>query len=135
MNSTQCPIPTEIKLHQKSRLLEISYADGTRFELPHEFLRVHSPSAEVIGHGPGQEVLQTGKLHVHIGAIEPVGNYAIRPSFSDGHDSGLYTWDYLYELGENRDAMWQRYLEQLQQAGESRDEDHCAAHGCGCGAR
>ena len=94
--------PTEIKLHQKSRQMEISFADGKRFELSYEFLRVYSPSAEVRGHGPGQEVLQVGKKDVDITALEPVGSYAVQPSFSDGHDSGLYSWDYLYELGLDR---------------------------------
>ncbi len=114
-------IPTEIKLRQRSRMLEIAYADGRRFELPYEFLRVFSPSAEVLGHAPGEEILQTGKRLVEISAVEPVGNYAIRPQFSDGHDSGLYSWDYLYELGENQDAMWSRYLERLRAQGASRD--------------
>ena len=117
----ETPIPTEIKLHQKSRLLEISFADGQRFELAYEFLRVLSPSAEVRGHGPGQERLQAGKQAVEIERVEPVGNYAIKLVFSDGHDSGLYTWDYLYELGLNRDALWQEYLAKLAAAGLSRD--------------
>jgi len=112
--------PTEIKLHQKSRQMEISFADGKRFELSYEFLRVYSPSAEVRGHGPGQEVLQTGKQDIEIAAIEPVGSYAVQPKFSDGHDSGLYSWDYLYELGCDRDQLWQQYLQRLQAAGASR---------------
>ena len=103
------PLPTEIKLHQRSRILEITFDDGQRFELSYEFLRVHSPSAEVRGHGPGEEVLQLGKRDVEIVNVEPVGNYAIRPIFSDGHDSGLYSWDYLYEIGERRDELWQTY--------------------------
>ena len=115
------PIPTEIKLHQASRLLELAYADGTRFQLPCEFLRVYSPSAEVRGHGPGQEVLQIGKREVQIAAIEPVGTYAIKLTFSDGHDTGLYSWDYLYEVGRNQEALWQRYLERMREAGASRD--------------
>jgi DUF971 family protein len=113
--------PTEIKLHQKSRQMEISFADGKRFELSYEFLRVYSPSAEVRGHGPGQEVLQVGKKNVEITAIEPVGSYAVQPRFSDGHDSGLYSWDYLYELGLDRDQLWQQYLQRMQAAGASRD--------------
>ena len=117
----ETPIPTEIKLHQKSRLLEISFADGQRFELAYEFLRVLSPSAEVRGHGPGQERLQAGKQAVEIERVEPVGNYAIKLVFSDGHDSGLYSWDYLYELGLNRDALWQEYLAKLAATGLSRD--------------
>jgi len=113
--------PTEIKLHQKSRQMEISFADGKRFELSYEFLRVYSPSAEVRGHGPGQEVLQVGKKNVEITAIEPVGSYAVQPRFSDGHDSGLYSWDYLYELGLDRDQLWQQYLQRMQAASASRE--------------
>ena len=113
--------PTEIKLHQKSRQMEISFADGKRVELSYEFLRVYSPSAEVRGHGPGQEVLQVGKKNVEITAIEPVGSYAVQPRFSDGHDSGLYSWDYLYELGLDRDQLWQQYLQRMQGAGASRE--------------
>ena len=114
------PKPTEIKLHQKSRVLEISFADGKTFQLPCEFLRVYSPSAEVRGHGPGQEVLQVGKQDVDITQIEPVGSYAIQFTFSDGHDSGLYSWDILYEFGLHRDEMWQQYLARLEEAGGSR---------------
>jgi DUF971 family protein len=113
--------PTEIKLHQKSRVLEIAFGDGKRFALPFEFLRVYSPSAEVRGHGPGQEVLQVGKKDVDITAIEPVGSYAVQLVFSDGHDSGLYSWDYLYDLGVNQDTMWKHYLERMQAAGASRE--------------
>lgn len=115
------PVPIEIKLHQASRLLEISYADGARFSLPCEFLRVHSPSAEVRGHGPGQETLQTGKKEVTITEIEPVGSYAVRLVFSDGHDTGIYSWDLLYDYGRHQDEMWQRYLKRLEEAGESRE--------------
>ena len=113
--------PTEIKLHQKSRVLEISFADGSRFELSYELLRVYSPSAEVRGHGPGQEVLQTGKRDVAIMALEPSGSYAVTPAFSDGHSTGIYSWDYLYWLGQNRDSLWQQYLERLEKAGASRE--------------
>ncbi|HEV2220848.1 MAG TPA: DUF971 domain-containing protein [Casimicrobiaceae bacterium] len=113
--------PTEIKLHQASRIFEIAFANGRSFRLPYEFLRVHSPSAEVRGHGPGQETLQTGKRDVTITTVEPIGHYALRPTFSDGHDTGIYSWDYLYDLGERQDAMWQRYLERLAAAGASRD--------------
>ena len=113
--------PTEIKLHQKSHLMEISFADGKRFELSYEFLRVFSPSAEVRGHGPGQEVLQVGKKAIEITAIEPVGSYAVQPRFSDGHDSGLYSWDYLYEIASAKDQLWQQYLQRLQAAGASRE--------------
>ena len=115
------PTPTEIKLHQKSRALEITYADGKTFNLPCEFLRVHSPSAEVRGHGPGQEVLQAGKREVNISRIEPVGTYAVQLYFSDGHDTGIYSWDYLYDLGARHDANWKSYLARLEQAGASRD--------------
>jgi DUF971 family protein len=115
------PQPTEIKLHQASRVMEIAFADGRTFKLPYEYLRVYSPSAEVRGHGPGQEVLQVGKREVTIKEVEPVGHYAIRPMFSDGHDTGIYSWDYLYGLGEDQEELWQRYLHRLQAAGASRD--------------
>ena len=105
--------PTEIKLRRQSRLLEVRFDDGACFELPYEFLRVHSPSAEVKGHGPGQETLVTGKQAVGLRAIEPVGQYAVRLIFDDGHDSGLYSWKYLYELGRDRAALWQRYLDRI----------------------
>ena len=115
------PAPTEIKLHQKSRVLEIAFEDGKHFHLPYEFLRVYSPSAEVRGHGPGQEVLQIGKQNVGINSIEPVGTYAVQPVFSDGHDTGIYSWDYLYDLGVNQDDMWAHYLERMKTAGASRE--------------
>ena len=115
------PVPTEIKLHQKSRKLEIAFDTGERFELSYEFLRVFTPSAEARGHGPGQEVLQVGKRDVGIEHIEPVGNYAIRPVFSDGHDSGFYSWDMLYNLGKHHDELWQTYLDRLTAEGKSRD--------------
>jgi DUF971 family protein len=114
---TDAPTPVEINLHQKSRKLEISYSDGQRFELSYEFLRVHSPSAEVQGHGPGQGVLQIGKQDVMITHIEPVGRYAIQPTFDDGHDTGIYSWETLYDLGKNRDRYWKEYLEKLEKAG------------------
>lgn len=114
------PAPTEIKLHQKSRVLEMSFADGKTFRLPCEFLRVYSPSAEVRGHGPGQEVLQTGKQNVEIRHIEPVGSYAVQLVFSDGHDTGIYSWDLLYDYGTRQDEMWQHYLQRLREAGASR---------------
>ena len=115
------PGPTEIKLHQKSRILEISFADGKTFQLPCEFLRVYSPSAEVRGHGPGQEVLQVGKKNVEITQIEPVGSYAIQLCFSDGPDTGIYSGDVLYDYGLHQDDMWQRYLTRMTQAGVSRE--------------
>lgn len=113
-------IATEIRLRQKSRLLSISFDDGKAFDLPFEYLRVSSPSAEVRGHGPGQEVLQTGKENVRITRIEPIGHYAIRIVFDDGHGSGLYTWRYLYELGAEQDRRWQAYLDRLSEAGYAR---------------
>jgi DUF971 family protein len=115
------PFPTEIKLHQRSRVLEIQYADGRSFRLPYELLRVYSPSAEVRGHGPGQEVLQTGKREVEIRALEPVGSYAVQPQFSDGHNTGIYSWEYLYELGENQDELWSEYLDKLKAANATRE--------------
>ena len=114
------PRPTDIKLHQVSRLLEIRFDDGAHFQLPCEYLRVFSPSAEVRGHGPGQEVLQTGKEDVNIMAIEPVGNYAVRLVFSDGHHTGLYSWEVLYDLGIHQESNWQRYLQRLTEAGYRR---------------
>jgi DUF971 family protein len=130
------PIPTEIKLHQASRAMELSFADGTSFRMSYEFLRVHSPSAEVRGHGPGQETLQVGKGQVTIAEVEPIGHYAIRPKFSDGHDTGIYSWEYLHDLGTRQQELWQRYLARLAAAGASRDPDPNApapasAHACG----
>lgn len=113
--------PTDITLHSASRVLEIAFDDGARFRLPFEFLRVHSPSAEVKGHGAGQETLQVGKRDVTIDSLQPVGHYALQLTFSDGHDSGIYSWDYLYELGANQERMWADYLVQLEEAGASRD--------------
>ncbi len=117
----QTPQPTEIKLHQKSRVMEVSFSDSRTFQLPYELLRVYSPSAEVQGHGPGQEVLQAGKRFVEIQNIDPIGNYAVRPVFSDGHNTGIYSWDYLYWLGDGQEQLWKRYLERLEAAGESRE--------------
>ena len=114
--------PTGIKLHQKSRLLEVSFDNGETFQLGCEYLRVYSPSAEVQGHGPGQQVLQYGKEAVNIIGIEPVGNYAIVLRFSDGHDTGIYSWDLLYELGTNQEQYWQSYLDRLQEVGYQRKE-------------
>ena len=112
--------PTEIQLHQKSRILEIAFNDGKHFKLSCEYLRVHSPSAEVAGHGPGQEVLQIGKEDVGINAIEQVGNYAVQLVFDDNHDTGIFSWEYLYELGIHQEQKWQRYLERLKEAGYQR---------------
>lgn len=114
------PTPTEIRLHQKSRVLEVAFDDGRSFRLPYEYLRVFSPSAEVRGHGPGQEVLQVGKREVEISHVEPVGSYAIQPTFSDGHATGIYSWDYLYQLGLEQEQRWASYLKQIEAAGASR---------------
>ena len=128
------PIPSEIKLHQKSRRLELNYDSGEQYLLDFEFLRVYTPSAEARGHGPGQETLQTGKRNVTLERIEPVGNYALRLVFSDGHDSGLYSWDLLHNLGQHHDALWEAYLKQIEVQGLSRDIDttsHAAGGSCG----
>jgi DUF971 family protein len=113
-------VPTELRLQKKSRQLVVGFADGSSFSLPFEFLRVHSPSAEVKGHGPGQETLQTGKENVQITAIEPVGHYAVRLVFDDGHNTGLYTWQYLHDLGTRQATLWRTYLDRLQAAGYAR---------------
>ena len=113
--------PTELNLHQVSRVLDITFEDGASFSLPCEYLRVFSPSAEVRGHGPGQEVLQAGKRDVNVTAIEPVGMYAVKLVFSDGHDTGIYSWDYLHELGEKQESNWKTYLARLAQAGKRRE--------------
>jgi DUF971 family protein len=115
--------PTQVRLHSKSRELELCWDNGASLRLSCEFLRVHSPSAEVKGHGPGQEVLQVGKRDVNITAINPVGNYALQLVFDDGHDTGIYSWGYLRELADNRDALWEKYLEKLHAAGATRDPD------------
>ncbi|WP_286997220.1 MULTISPECIES: DUF971 domain-containing protein [Comamonas] len=134
------PLPQSLTVHAASRVLEVGYSDGKNFRLPFELMRVYSPSAEVQGHGPGQEVLQTGKRDVTIANIEQVGNYAIKPFFSDGHESGLFTWNYLYELGEQQDQLWAAYLARLEAAGVDRDTpmpekagDSCGTGG-GCGS-
>jgi DUF971 family protein len=116
--------PTEIKLHQQSRMLEIAFSDGVCYQLPYEFLRVYSPSADVSGHGPGQEVLQVGKKDVGVSTVTPVGSYAVQIDFDDGHDTGLYTWEYLYKLGKNQAVLWQDYLDRLNAAGASRESRH-----------
>jgi DUF971 family protein len=129
------PIPTDIKLHRKSRFVELFYENGERYELDFEFLRVFTPSAEARGHGPGQEVLQTGKRDVEIERIEPIGNYALCFVFSDGHDSGLYSWDLLYNLGKHHDELWQDYLKQIEAQGLSRDVDSTSRpSGGSCGS-
>lgn len=119
--NSSTPTPTEITVHQQSRLLEVAFSDGARFQIPFELMRVYSPSAEVKGHGPGQETLQTGKRDVNITALAPVGHYAVQPQFSDGHESGLYSWEYLYELGSQQEQLWRDYEARLQAAGVDRD--------------
>lgn len=129
------PVPTEITLHKKSRMLELKFEDGSQYQLPAEYLRVYSPSAEVRGHGPGQETLQTGKRNVEITELEAVGNYAVQPTFSDGHNTGIYSWDLLYDLGLNQDRLWADYLDRVEKAGASRDIDSTTrppkSGGCG----
>ena len=119
--AAKTPRPTELHLHQASRVLDITFDDGRTFSLPCEYLRVYSPSAEVRGHGPGQEVLQVGKGQVNVSAIDPVGVYAVKLVFSDGHDTGIYSWDYLYDLGVKQEANWKTYLARLAAAGKSRE--------------
>jgi DUF971 family protein len=126
------PKPTSLTLHQASRVLEVGFDDGSLYRLPFELLRVYSPSAEVQGHGPGQEVLQTGKREVQIVALEAVGHYAVQPQFSDGHDSGIFSWDYLHFLGAQQDELWKRYEERLAAAGVDRDRPMPAASGSAC---
>ena len=126
---TAAPQPTAITLHEQSRVLEIAFDTGEVFRLPFEFLRVHSPSAEVQGHGPGQEVLQTGKRQVTIVGLEPVGHYAVQPSFSDGHASGIFSWTYLYRLGREQAELWARYEQRLKAAGADRDTPMPASAG------
>jgi DUF971 family protein len=129
---TPPPNPTSVTLHQASCVLEIGFDDGRVFKLPFELLRVYSPSAEVQGHGPGQEVLQTGKREVQIVDLEAVGHYALQPRFSDGHESGIYSWGYLYDLGAHQDDYWTRYLERLEQAGLDREQPMAPTAGGGC---
>lgn len=128
------PMPTALTVHQQSRVLEIGFADGREFRIPFELMRVYSPSAEVQGHGPGQEVLQTGKRHVDIVAMEPVGNYAVLPVFSDGHNTGIYSWDYLYFLGSQQAQLWAQYEQRLAAAGTDRDAPMAVATGSSCGS-
>ncbi len=126
------PTPTALTVHSQSRLLEIAFSDGALFKLPFELMRVYSPSAEVQGHGPGQEVLQTGKREVGVVELEPIGNYAVKPVFSDGHESGIYSWDYLYHLGAHQDRLWEDYNRRLQAAGAVRDAPMVVASGHAC---
>lgn len=125
-------VPQEMVVHSTSKVLEVVFSDGARFQLPFELLRVYSPSAEVQGHGPGQETLQTGKRHVDLVALEPVGHYGVQPTFSDGHSTGIYTWDYLYQLGRDQAQKWQDYLDRLDNAHLSRDTPMPAQTGSGC---
>ncbi|HCY15837.1 MAG: hypothetical protein A2Z93_09920 [Curvibacter sp. GWA2_64_110] len=126
------PTPQDLTVHGQSRVLEVSFSDGASFRIPFELMRIYSPSAEVQGHGPGQEVLQTGKREVELVNLEPVGNYAVQPTFSDGHDSGIYSWDYLYFLGSQQDQLWVDYEARLQAAGVERDAPmpEKAGHSC-----
>ena len=119
---TGAPTPQSITVHGASRVLEVVFSDGASFRIPFELMRICSPSAEVQGHGPGQEILQTGKREVDLVDLQPVGNYAVQPTFSDGHDTGIYSWDLLYDYGERQDAMWLQYLARLKEAGASREK-------------
>ena len=126
------PTPTALTVHSQSRILEIEFSDGAAFKIPFELMRVYSPSAEVQGHGPGQEVLQTGKRQIDVVQLEPIGNYAVKPVFSDGHESGIFSWDYLYHLGSDQTQLWGDYLRRLRSAGVERDAPMSAAGGSAC---
>ncbi len=126
------PTPTDITVHGQSRVLEVAFSDGARFRIPFELMRVYSPSAEVQGHGPGQETLQTGKRDVTLQALDPVGNYAVQPRFSDGHDTGIFAWDYLYFLGSQEARLWQEYEDRLKAANTERDAPMVAKAGHSC---
>ena len=129
------PQPTAITVHETSRILEVGFADGKAFRIPFELMRIYSPSAEVQGHGPGQEVLQTGKREVGVVGLEPVGNYAVQPVFSDGHNTGIFSWDYLYFLGSQKDELWRKYEARLQEAGMSRDAPMVVKAASGCASK
>jgi DUF971 family protein len=131
--TSRTPTPEAITVHGQSRVLEVAFSDGARFRIPFELMRIYSPSAEVQGHGPGQEVLQTGKREVDLAALEPVGNYAVQPTFSDGHDSGIFSWDYLYFLGSQQEQLWADYERRLKEAGVSRDAPMPEKSGHACG--
>ena len=134
MNAPATPHrPVSLTVHQRTRVLEVGFDDGASFRIPFELMRIYSPSAEVQGHGPGQEVLQTGKREVEVTALEPVGNYALQPRFSDGHDTGIFSWDYLYFLGSRQEQLWADYEQRLQAAGVERDAPmpEKAGHACG----
>jgi len=126
------PTPTALTVHSQSRVLEVAFSDGAQFKIPFELMRVYSPSAEVQGHGPGQEVLQTGKREVGLQELEPIGNYAVKPVFTDGHESGIFSWDYLYFLGAEQNRLWEDYIRRLQAAGADRDAPMAVAGGHGC---
>ncbi|OYQ39381.1 hypothetical protein CHU94_18600 [Rhodoferax sp. TH121] len=130
--SAGAPTPTDLTVHGQSRVLEVGFSDGARFRIPFELMRVYSPSAEVQGHGPGQETLQTGKRDIELVALDPVGNYAVQPRFSDGHDTGIYSWDYLYFLGSQEARLWEEYADKLQAAGAERDAPMPAKGGHSC---
>jgi len=131
--NTQTPTPQDMTVHGQSRVLEVTFSDGAQFRIPFELMRIYSPSAEVQGHGPGQEVLQTGKREVDLTALEPIGNYAVQPTFSDGHDTGIFSWEYLYFLGSEQARLWADYERRLKEAGVSRDSPmpEKAGHACG----
>jgi DUF971 family protein len=126
------PTPTALTVHGQSRILEVAFSDGAHFRIPFELMRVYSPSAEVQGHGPGQEVLQTGKREVELESLEPIGNYAVQPRFSDGHESGIFSWDYLYFLGSQQDRLWADYERRLTEAGVDRDAPMPPKAGSAC---
>ena len=128
------PTPVDLTLHVQSRVLEIGFSDGAAFKIPFELMRVYSPSAEVQGHGPGQEVLQTGKREVGVVELEPIGNYAVKPVFSDGHESGIFSWDYLYFLGSEQARLWADYVQRLEAAGMQRDAPMVVPGGHACGS-
>jgi DUF971 family protein len=127
------PTPTALTVHEQSRVLEVSFSDGATYRIPFELMRVYSPSAEVQGHGPGQEVLQTGKRDVTVVGIAPIGNYGVQPTFSDGHDTGIYSWDYLHFLGSQEADLWRRYEQRLAEAGVDRDAPMQPGQGAACG--
>jgi DUF971 family protein len=131
--TSQTPTPQALTVHGQSRVLEVAFSDGAEFRIPFELMRIYSPSAEVQGHGPGQEVLQTGKREVELTALEPVGNYAVQPTFSDGHDTGIFSWDYLYFLGSQQEQLWADYERRLKTAGVSRDAPMPEKAGQACG--
>ncbi|MES3003304.1 MAG: DUF971 domain-containing protein [Pseudomonadota bacterium] len=130
--NSQTPTPRDMTVHGQSRVLEVSFSDGAHFRIPFELMRIYSPSAEVQGHGPGQEVLQTGKRDVSLVALEPIGNYAVQPTFSDGHDTGIFSWEYLYFLGSEQEKLWADYTKRLTAAGVDRDAAMPEKPGHGC---